>query len=476
MFSHLFPKKKRKFDLNVLFVFLGLFVIFFIVCLLFGINFLYNDLNRFPQKTYINGVDCSNLTPRFAKMKVESIWNSEKVQIKTNEETSLVLNLSDCDVCYKEKPSFDYLLHHLSYKNKLACFFRLKKEFSCDMTLIPSQNKKFCQVLDGGGLYDNSNRKPSKNAFVDLSTRDFHIVKEQKGTKIDSSLVLKEVSSFVEKGKFIGVVNLDKCVEMPKIVSSSREIKNDLAYDKENLSFVVSLNFGNEVYELTPSDINLMADYHGLEPSLDEEEIEKFVKSMAKKYNEYNETYSFTTTSGKKKKIKAVTYGRLLDQEKEMSFLKKALSEQKTVAHDVSWSKKKYQDAKDGGIGDTYAEVSIKKQKVWFYKNGKKILSSPCVTGRPPHLTPTGLYVVDWKSGKMTLRGYNDDGSKYENPVNCFIPFNGGIGFHGADGWRSEYGGDIYKWGGSHGCVNMPDKKAWKMYKNIDVNTPVVVY
>ena len=39
--------------------------------------------------------------------------------------------------------------------------------------------------------------------------------------------------------------------------------------------------------------------------------------------------------------------------------------------------------------------------------------------------------------------------------VTYWMPFNGGIGFHDAT-WRGCFGGQIYIWSGSHGCVNMP--------------------
>ena len=56
------------------------------------------------------------------------------------------------------------------------------------------------------------------------------------------------------------------------------------------------------------------------------------------------------------------------------------------------------------------------------------------------------------------------------------MPFiGGGWGLHDAD-WRSSFGGSIYKGGGSHGCVNLPPDVAKKMYAQMEVGTPVIVY
>lgn len=50
-----------------------------------------------------------------------------------------------------------------------------------------------------------------------------------------------------------------------------------------------------------------------------------------------------------------------------------------------------------------------------------------------------------------------------------------GCGIHDST-WRSNYGGDIWRSNGSHGCVNTPYQNVEIIYNNIDYKTPVVVY
>ena len=73
------------------------------------------------------------------------------------------------------------------------------------------------------------------------------------------------------------------------------------------------------------------------------------------------------------------------------------------------------------------------------------------------------------------LQGTNSDGSSYASPVSFFIPFCGGIGMHDAS-WRSSFGGDIYLYGGSHGCINMRYSDVSVVYDNVDIGTHVIVY
>jgi lipoprotein-anchoring transpeptidase ErfK/SrfK len=55
------------------------------------------------------------------------------------------------------------------------------------------------------------------------------------------------------------------------------------------------------------------------------------------------------------------------------------------------------------------------------------------------------------------------------------MPFLGNAyGMHDAS-WRSSFGGGIYKYNGSHGCVNMPRWAARKLYNKVSVGTIVVI-
>ena len=41
---------------------------------------------------------------------------------------------------------------------------------------------------------------------------------------------------------------------------------------------------------------------------------------------------------------------------------------------------------------------------------------------------------------------------------------------------RPAFGAQIYKYAGSHGCINTPLENAETIYKNVSVGTPVIVW
>lgn len=120
----------------------------------------------------------------------------------------------------------------------------------------------------------------------------------------------------------------------------------------------------------------------------------------------------------------------------------------------------------------TYVLVSIKKQKLWYYKNDKLVFSSYVVTGQKnKYDTPRKTYYILGKARSVYLIGPD-----YKSFVNYWILIDGKmqIGLHDAS-WRSSFGGNIYKYNGSHGCVNMPYSKARYVYNNIKIGTRVVI-
>lgn len=127
---------------------------------------------------------------------------------------------------------------------------------------------------------------------------------------------------------------------------------------------------------------------------------------------------------------------------------------------------------------NTRIELDITEQRVLMYVDGKCLLDTPCVTGNVAGgcSTPTGVYYLYYKERNAVLRGSNSDGSKYASPVDYWMPFNGGIGFHDASWRNGVFGGEIYKTDGSHGCVNMPHEAAKTLYENISTSIPILVY
>ena len=122
--------------------------------------------------------------------------------------------------------------------------------------------------------------------------------------------------------------------------------------------------------------------------------------------------------------------------------------------------------------GGSYVEIDLDNQCLWLYKNGNLIIKTPLVSGNVSagHRTRNGVFSIYGKTRCTYLVG-----PTWRSYVDYWMPFNGGVGLHDAS-WRSEFGGTIYMYDGSHGCINLPPKNVPTIYNNVSVGTKVIVY
>lgn len=128
-------------------------------------------------------------------------------------------------------------------------------------------------------------------------------------------------------------------------------------------------------------------------------------------------------------------------------------------------------------LPDTFVEVDISDQTLYFYKDGELFLTSNVVTGKNSTPTRIGYFDIAYKVMDTRLKGPILANGKraWDNHVDYWMPFDGDRGFHDAY-WRDEFGGTIYENSGSHGCVNMPHDAAQELYENAEAQTRVLIH
>lgn len=124
-------------------------------------------------------------------------------------------------------------------------------------------------------------------------------------------------------------------------------------------------------------------------------------------------------------------------------------------------------------LPNLFVEVDISSQSVKLIQDQVVIYENSIVSGKPSSPTREGYFNIDSRETNRYLTGPG-----YRCYVNYWMPFDGDIGLHDADGWRnsSEYGNDTYLTSGSHGCVNMPNEAAKVIYENVKTGDMVLVH
>ena len=303
-------------------------------------------------------------------------------------------------------------------------------------------------------------------------SKSFEITKEDNGTTVKSDEVKEAIKNSIEN--FDNALNLEKAE-----LYTNAEIKSDderLLRSKDAMNkyalVTITYNFGDKTEVVNHEKIKdwLIVDDKG-EVSFDKEKVDDFVQYLAKTYNTFGKTRSFKTSYGSVVEVAGGDYGWWLNKAAESDSLIAAIKECKDIVKQPVYLQTA-NNYSDNDIGNTYAEVNLGTQHMYFYKDGKKVFESDFVSGRPStnHATPLGTYSVTYKELDATLRGAN-----YATPVKYWMPFNYDVGFHDAP-WQSAFGGKRYLTHGSHGCINLPSEAAKTLYSYISKGDAVVVY
>ena len=201
------------------------------------------------------------------------------------------------------------------------------------------------------------------------------------------------------------------------------------------------------------------------------------IASLASIVDDIHTSRTFYATSGRTVDIASGTFGRQIDQAAEVDQLASNLLNFESAEREPAYLMNTYPESLNGG---DYIEVDLSNQMVYLYKDGGLFYDTPCVSGLaddPERVTITGLFKIQEKDRDRTLKGKPDENGvpTYESFVSYWMGFSGAYGLHDAT-WRDEFGGDIYEYAGSHGCVNLPYSAAETIYNYVEEGTRVIVF
>jgi hypothetical protein len=311
-----------------------------------------------------------------------------------------------------------------------------------------------------------------QNVSFQYADGSFYPIKEVYGNVINKDKLFECISNSILKGERTLYLNDSHCYVDPVFTLKSNKTADAMNMLNKYASTNITYDFGDK-REVLDGDIisKWLTVNDSLVVVINEESVKSYVKQLSTKYDTAGGSKVFKTSTGKTVDVKGGFYGWKINQEAEAKVLMGDIFHGNVIKREpVYLQRAAYRG--DDEIGDTYVEINITWQHVWFYKNGKLITQGTVVTGNPNkgHATKTGTYMLTYKQKGTKLRGPD-----YEADVTYWMPFNGNIGLHDAS-WRYSFGGKIYLKRGSHGCVNAPLYLAEKIYKNIEEGTPVVCY
>ena len=435
------------------------------------------DPDIYPYGTTINDVDVSNMTLEEAKKVLTDEWNKHTISI-FDVYGKEIGEIDDFDFQYDID---DQLEHALSpgAETALYRFFQKDKEdISVKMDPDKPTDRFNRQFNDLSIVKSAEGDKPSKNAYIDKSDTEFRIVKEVIGNSVDTKALRESIFDSISKGEETFKFRRSDFRKAPAIISTSKVLLDERDYCIKNLSFEIRLRNPINDYTIPPSWLDKMikVSKNGKVTVIDEQVSQFISEVLYPTFSSVGDTRRLKSAGGGTYTISGGTYGYTIDVEKEHTTLTSELKQREDIEREPYYSGRTPGKNWKNDIGNDYIEVSIEKQECWVVRNGKVVVDTPVVTGvLPRHATPKGVFYIVYKATHVTLKGRNDDGSKYESKVAYWMPFYLGFGLHDAS-WRGVFGGTIYVYNGSHGCVNCPPSIMPTIFSNTYDGMPVIVH
>lgn len=434
----------------------------------------------FLPNTKINGIDCSWKSVNEVNTLLGSGAEVKNVVIHDEDGETYTLDLAAAGY----KPGFkDSLNKKLNNQNVALwvtqAFDQKSYQVEADDVYSEEALKKAWENCE---LYKN--RKADAGTYEIKKTKEGFVLNENMTHRLDLDQSYTFIKEKLDANEF-DVTLTDDSIYVEEALNDEQD-KTREVWDKLGEFYTCNIvyDMGDEQIAFDEkilsgflkckNDVPVLDDNGSL--IVEDSKLEAFVDKLCSQYDTLGKDREFTSTRGDVITIENVTYGTKLDRDAEVEYLKEAIRDKAsfgsgTTSHIPTYECEPFHRGLND-LGNTYIEIDMTQQKMYYYLDGELFVETDVVTGctSKKHGTPSGVNKVYAKQKNRTLRG-----ADYAAFVSYWMPVKGNIGIHDSS-WRGKYGGEIYKRSGSHGCINTPKKAMKEIFNNTELGTPVLTF
>jgi hypothetical protein len=437
--------------------------------------------------TVIDGSDVSLKQPSDAHRAIEAHVADYSLQVKARQNAPVILTGTQIDLNYVADTQADDILSSQNIFAWPARLFEPQQPYRTDAS-ISFDEQRLKAVIANWPFLDQKNMKAPVDATMAFQAPNYVVVGEDPGTTLDPDKVFSALVVSINALQSDLDLEAVDCYKQPAVRNDNPELLQQIDLYNRYVPFSITYLFGEEK-EVLDGRVAINWVDTSVEPTgeLNYDAVAAWVADYAARHDTVGKERKITNGFGEEKIVNGDvgwdywyggSYGWLIDQAAEIEAILAA------VHNHLGEEREPYylQRAASHGPqdwGDTYLELDISAQHMWFFKNGELVVESDVVSGQPINGrdTPTGVFFVIHKGSPQRMKSDGWAGvAPYDETANYFVGFTtAGHGFH--DGlWRNAFGGSIWTYNGSHGCINMPLAPAETLYKNIEYDTPVVTH
>lgn len=439
---------------------------------------------KFPVNTYINDVNVSGKTLSEVERLFENKELPEKLTVIKHDGSEAGISLESfgytSDTDRQLEKIYSEIDHSLWFKGLIG---KVSYSFTENITYDKDKLKELLSGTDWGSA-------ENKNAEIELTDSGYIIRDAVQGDKMNYEILENYILSAVDRNEFTVKAEESGCYIPPEI--TAKELKDECERLNRVFNMKITYDFDYTTETLTGKKLLEIADIdEDGNITADRDKAMEYVEYLAKKYDTFNTERKFHATIQGDITIPTSSdakYGWWIDQEKTCGALVEMIENGKSkegvdpIYYETGgyvFTGSESARSKDDDIGDTYIEIDLTNQQFWYYEKGKLKKECYIVSGQTTSAARTtlpGVYKVWSKATNYRMKDSNADGDEWDTTCDYWTRVAiVGIGLHDSQ-WRYYFGGDIYKYNGSHGCINMPLEYAKFVHDKVPMDTPVVMY
>lgn len=454
---------------KVLLIIAGIAVVLFAGYAVYGNHFS----DRFLPNTEINGTNISNLTVAEANKKLKGSADKLEFTITDNGQTWKKIKKTELGM------RTDYTKQLENVKDSqnqwtwgMAYVFASEKDsldgVAIDEKTLDQKTNDLKKEIDEF----NKSRTKTQDAKLSKGPAGFNITPEVVGNTVATDKIITDFKKAVTDHK--DSLELLDYTEKPKVTAQDQKLKDEVATLNQVAQVQANYSINGNTFQIPTENIMEWLVYKDGKATLDKTKVRTYVADLGAQYNTSSNPTTFKSTKRGEVTVPDGTLSWTIQTDAETEALAKQIMEGQPFTRSPITQGSGTADKPL--VGNTYIEVDLQNQHMWYYKDGAVALETDIVSGKPKTPTPPGVFYVWNKETNTTLKGKNDDGTKYESPVDYWMPIDWtGVGIHDSD-WQPTYGGDWWKNNGSHGCVNTPPDVMAKLFNMVEKGTPVLVF
>ncbi len=432
--------------------------------------------NRFVANTTFGTVDISNLTLVKAQEKLESDLNEREVVLMENDQEVARIKLSDLKGEFNTESNLETVYQSQDPSVWVTSYFEEEafEDVLTDKVAINASNIEM--VLAENGI-SNAEREAAVDAVIDYSDGEGYFIEDgQIGTQIDFDKLGASIVNAVQANE--SSVDLAEVYAQPSIDGESDVVTSVMDTIHEFSDIQLTLQIAGDELTLPKETIESWIYFDSNNQLLvDYDLVYAYVSALNDEYATYNKNRQFMSTLQGEVTVPPGILGWGIDTE----FETQTIIDDLYAGIDVTREPATFSSGGNGNsadeIGGTYVEIDLTYQMMYLYVDGEMVLGTDIVSGQINAETVPGANAVNEMLTDTKLRGFNQFRKvEYATPVSYWIRFdNNAQGIHDAS-WQGAFGGDVWTYAGSLGCINTPYWAVETIYNNVTYGTPVIVF